>query len=111
MYGPASYDEIDTLMSAHGFGINGTKDEQFGITIAEMCRCGVLVFVPNGGGQLEVVDSSLVFENVDDAVSKIRNLFQNDEMQVELRKRAATTSDKFDAKNFIKQLNDSFKQV
>lgn len=107
MYGQASSGEIDTLMSAHGFGINGTKDEQFGITIAEMCRCGVLVFVPNGGGQLEVVDNSLVFENVDDAVSKIVKLFQNDEMQAELRKRAIATSDKFDAKNFIKQLNNS----
>ena len=60
------------LMARHRFGINGRKSEPFGIAVAELVKAGCLTFVPNGGGQTEIVDHpSLIFENDDDAIQKI----------------------------------------
>jgi glycosyltransferase involved in cell wall biosynthesis len=60
------------LMARHKFGINAREREPFGIAVAELVKAGCLTFVPNGGGQAEIVDHpSLVFENDDDAVHKI----------------------------------------
>jgi glycosyltransferase involved in cell wall biosynthesis len=60
------------LMARHKFGINGCLNEAFGIAVAELVKAGCITFVPNSGGQTEIVDQpSLTFENDDDAVHKI----------------------------------------
>jgi len=73
------------LMARHRFGINGRKSEPFGIAVAELIKAGCLTFVPNGGGQTEIVDhSSLIFENDDDAIQKIVSVLQNRALQAAL---------------------------
>ncbi len=73
------------LMARHRFGINGRKSEPFGIAVAELVKAGCLTFVPNGGGQTEIVDHpSLIFENDDDAIQKIVAVLQNPALQAAL---------------------------
>ncbi len=73
------------LMARHRFGINGRKSEPFGIAVAELVKAGCLTFVPNGGGQTEIVDHpSLIFENDDDAIQKIVSVLQNPALQAAL---------------------------
>ena len=42
-------------MASHRYGIHGMREEHFGMAPAEMVRAGVIVWVPRGGGQMEIV--------------------------------------------------------
>ena len=73
------------LMARHKFGINGCEREAFGIAVAELVKAGCLTFVPNGGGQTEIVDHpSLTFQNEDDAIHKIVSALENPGLQAAL---------------------------
>ena len=73
------------LMARHKFGINGREAEPFGIAVAELVKAGCLTFVPNGGGQTEIVDHpSLTFENDDDAIDKIVSVLESPALQAAL---------------------------
>ncbi|MEW6320426.1 MAG: glycosyltransferase [Acidobacteriota bacterium] len=65
--------ELRSIIAAHRYGIHGMREEHFGMAPAEMVRAGLLVWVPNGGGQVEIVGSepALVFDDEDEAVEKI----------------------------------------
>jgi glycosyltransferase involved in cell wall biosynthesis len=65
-------DRKKELLASHRFGINACPSEAFGIAVAEMVLAGCVVFVPNGGGQVEIVNHpALIYENEADAVEKI----------------------------------------
>ena len=64
--------ELDELASRCRYGIHAMHGEHFGMAVAEMQRCGCLVFAPNDGGCVEVLrDPALLYESVDDAVAKM----------------------------------------
>jgi glycosyltransferase involved in cell wall biosynthesis len=65
--------DLMKLVSRCRFGIHGMPEEHFGMAVAEMQRTGAVVFVPRGGGQVEIVgsDERLVYDGVADAVAKI----------------------------------------
>lgn len=64
--------EKQALLSRHRFGISGRRNEPFGIAVAEMVKAGCITWVPQGGGQTEIVDHpDLIFENTRDAADKI----------------------------------------
>jgi glycosyltransferase involved in cell wall biosynthesis len=73
------------LMARHKFGINGCEREAFGIAVAELVKAGCITFVPNGGGQTEIVaHPSLTFENDGDAIRKIVCALENLALQAAL---------------------------
>jgi len=73
------------LMCGHRFGINGCASEAFGIGVAELVKAGCITFVPNGGGQTEIVaHPMLIFEDEDDAVRRIVRVLGNSALQAEL---------------------------
>ena len=51
----ASRDEVRALMATHRYGIHGMREEHFGMAPAELARAGCIVWVPRGGGQMEIV--------------------------------------------------------
>ena len=90
------------LLASHRFGVNGTKHEAFGIALAEMARAGCVVFVPNSGGQTEIVDHpALAFENDDDAVAKLDAVLSNTEMQRRLALHVSRQASRFATENFV----------
>ena len=81
--------ELRCLMDEYKYGINAATDEPFGIAVAEMVSAGCIVFVPNSGGQTEIVNApQLTFSTVDEAVDKISNVVSNNELQKILAGRA-----------------------
>ena len=48
-------EDLAELMSTHRYGIHGMREEHFGMAPAEMAAAGMLVWVPAGGGQTEIV--------------------------------------------------------
>ena len=70
------------LMARHRFGINGCAGEAFGIAVAELVKAGCITFVPDGGGQTEIVDhAALTFQSDDEGVHKIVGALESRALQ------------------------------
>lgn len=71
--------EIQKLLEQTMFGLHMMPEEHFGITIAEMAAAGIIVFIPDRGGQKEIInDPGLMFESQNDAIQKIRSILEMD---------------------------------
>ncbi len=93
------------LLSGHRFGINACQSEAFGVAVAEMVLAGCVVFVPNGGGQVEIVDHpALIFENDLDAVEKIAAVLAHDAEQERLLAHLRQGSTRFSVKAFMEAM-------
>jgi glycosyltransferase involved in cell wall biosynthesis len=57
------------------------SEEHFGIAVGEMVCAGCVVFVPNGGGQREVIGNqpALLYDSPADAVEKIAAVLADDD--------------------------------
>lgn len=75
------------MLATHKYGIHPSKNESFGIGVAEMVLAGVIPFVPSEGGQAEIVghDSRLMWNDEREAVSKIVEMLTNKELQEQVR--------------------------
>jgi|Deesub1362B_J571_1020462.scaffolds.fasta_scaffold00006_141 glycosyltransferase involved in cell wall biosynthesis len=99
------------FISQHKFGINCCQNEAFGIAIAEMVNSGAIVWVPNGGGQVEIVDHPmLIYKNEDDAVKKIIRVLKENSTQVNLRSHLANQAKKFSTEVFMKSIRNVIKE-
>lgn len=102
-----SRDEIRALMATHRYGIHGMREEHFGMAPAELARAGCIVWVPRGGGQMEVVghEPALMYDSEDDAVEKIVRTLASPAEQDRLRQ-LLTASERFSTANFVRQVRD-----
>lgn len=97
-----SRDDLLQLISRYRYGIHGMPAEHFGMAPAEMVSAGCIVFVPNDGGQVEVVggDPRLVYETVGDAAIAIVGVMQDPAEQHALRAMLATRAQLFSVERF-----------
>ena len=100
-------DELRTLMATHRYGIHGMREEHFGMAPAELARSGCIVWVPRGGGQMEIVDRepALMYDSDDDAVTKIVRTLTDDAEQARLRG-VLRSSERFSTGNFVRQVRE-----
>jgi len=99
------------FIAQHKFGINGCEKEAFGIGVAEMIKAGCIVWVPNGGGQVEIVKHpTLIYNDVDDAVNKIEQVLKSNTTQIELREHLTMQSQKFSTERFTTEMRDVVQQ-
>ena len=99
-------DEVRGLMASHRYGIHGMREEHFGMAPAELARAGAIVWVPRGGGQMEIVghEPALMYESDDDAVMKITSVLASASEQQRLREQLAATSERFSTARFMEQV-------
>ena len=99
--------EIRDLMGAHRYAIHGMREEHFGMAPAELARAGCIVWVPRGGGQMEIVnrEPALMYDTEDDAVDKIVRTLADTTEQSRLRS-VLTSTDRFSTGNFVQQVRD-----
>lgn len=98
-------DEMITLITAHKYGIHGMPEEHFGIGIAEMAKAGCLVFVPRGGGQIEIVQSEeLIYDNECDAVRKIARVLERNARHAALRDALIERARGFSSARFMRDM-------
>ncbi|MCK4816500.1 glycosyltransferase [bacterium] len=89
----------------HKYGITAHPNEAFGISVAEIVKAGCIVWVPDRGGQREIVDhTDLVVRDVDDAVDKIKKVLKIREKQEDLQEHLKRQSMKFSVKRFKKEV-------
>jgi glycosyltransferase involved in cell wall biosynthesis len=100
-----SRDEIRALMATSRYGIHGMREEHFGMAPAELARAGCIVWVPRGGGQMEIVnhEPALLYDSEDDAVGKIVRTLGDPSEQERLR-RVLTAAERFSTANFVERV-------
>lgn len=105
--------ELVRLMSRQRYGIHAMAEEHFGMGVAEMVRAGCLVWVPNGGGQVEIVgrDERLLYRDNDEAIAKITAALADEGLAQALRAHLAPYRERFSEKVFVarfRRLVDEF---
>jgi glycosyltransferase involved in cell wall biosynthesis len=101
-------DAVRQLMGSHRYGIHGMREEHFGMAAAEMARAGAIVWVPNGGGQVEVVanEPALMYGSDDEAVHRISATLIDPAEQARLRAVLAARAGHFSTEQFMQQVRD-----
>jgi glycosyltransferase involved in cell wall biosynthesis len=95
--------QLARLLTTHRYVIHGMREEHFGMSIAQALRAGCIPFVPDGGGQVEVVGDEplLRYQSADDAVAKILTVMASARLQQELRARLADRAAGFSHERFM----------
>ncbi|HTM08706.1 MAG TPA: glycosyltransferase [Verrucomicrobiae bacterium] len=98
--------ELVDLIARHRYGIHGMSEEHFGMAVAEMVRGGCIVFVPRGGGQVEIVggEERLLYVTPQEAVEKIAATLNNSFLQLSLREMLQKQSLLFSTDRFAAQM-------
>ena len=98
-------EEKARFIATHRYGISGCRYESFGIAVAEMVKAGCLVWVPRGGGQVEIVENEdLIFNSDQEAVDKIIRILESETKQNELRAHLKKQADHFSSDQFVAQV-------
>jgi glycosyltransferase involved in cell wall biosynthesis len=94
--------DLVRLIGSQRYGLHGMSEEHFGMAPAEMVLAGCIVWVPDAGGQTEIVggDPWLTYRSVDDAVAKILQTLREPEEQARLRASLAGRRELFSTERF-----------
>ena len=107
--------ELTQMMGEYKYGIHGARDEPFGIGVAEMVKAGCIVFVPDDGGQTEIVGTSkLTNGSIDEAVARITSVLGDETLQKTLQDDLGRRGKTFSSQAFSgavrRVVNDYFAQ-
>lgn len=110
--GTVTRSKLSSLIASHKFGIHGMPYEHFGISIAEMAKAGCVVFVPDGGGQVEIVgyDKRVIYQDKKNAVVKITSILTQPKVQIELSQKMKTMGNSFSSERFISEIRNKVEQ-
>jgi glycosyltransferase involved in cell wall biosynthesis len=99
---------LNELVAAQRYGIHGMRQEHFGIAVAEMVSAGCIAFVPDGGGQVEIVggDARFLYRTVDEAVGKILRVLKDPAEQDRLRAALAGRREHFSTERFVRSMRE-----
>jgi 3-hydroxyisobutyrate dehydrogenase and related beta-hydroxyacid dehydrogenases len=85
--GDVSRAELAQRLSHARYGIHLMPGEHFGMAVAEMLRAGMIPFVHNSGGQVEIADQpELLFQDDDEAVMRIDAVLSDAALRDRLRR-------------------------
>jgi glycosyltransferase involved in cell wall biosynthesis len=101
-----SREELQRLMASHRYGIHGMREEHFGMAPAEMALSGMIVWVPAGGGQMEIVgdEPGLFYANDEEAVERITRALSRPVEQDRLRAHLREQAKQFGTGRFIEDV-------
>ncbi len=103
-----SREELAHLVTQHRYGIHGMAEEHFGMAVAEMVEAGCIVFVPRGGGQMEIVagEERLLYKTPAEAIAKITRTLSDAGEQTALRSYLATRKELFSTELFVRRIQE-----
>lgn len=107
--GPVSRERLTQLLSTYKYGLHGHNEEHFGIAVAELVAGGVIPFVPNEGGQREIVgqDERLMYTSSADAVDLMDSVLQNEQKQKDIRASLPNINERFGRDRFKNEIRES----
>ncbi len=100
-YGP----EKAEFLARHKYGISGCRNEAFGIAVAEMVKAGLIVWVPDGGGQKEIVaHPRLIYSGRGHAAALILAALGEPAVEAELRYHLEARAVLFSSGRFVEEM-------
>lgn len=107
-----SRNALQRLLASHRYGIHGMREEHFGMAPAEMAQSGMIVWVPNGGGQVEIVGDAplLRYDSEDQAAEKIVQVLDDPAEQRRLREHLAVQAERFSIERFVTAIRSIVEQ-
>ncbi len=104
--GCVSRDRLVDLLCTSRYGLHGTRNEHFGIVVAEFVAGGAVPFVHDSGGQREIVAGlpELRYESVSDAVERIRAVVEQPALRRRVRERLPNVECRFGTARFRRTL-------
>jgi len=101
IFGP----EKMAFLARHKYGISGCRHEAFGVAVAEMVKAGCVVWVPDGGGQVEIVDHpELIYPDDAQAAARIIAVLGDPWKEAALRSHLAGRSEAFSTEKFVREV-------
>ncbi|MBE9158369.1 glycosyltransferase [Nodosilinea sp. LEGE 06152] len=100
------YADYLKILARCRYGIHH-KPEPFGISVAEMVNAGMIPFVYNRGGQIEIVNaanSDIIFSNAQDAVEKIVAVLESRDRQSALLEALVQQKSLFSTERFTQEI-------
>jgi glycosyltransferase involved in cell wall biosynthesis len=99
-------DDVRNLMASSRYGIHGMREEHFGMAPAEMVRAGMIVWVPRGGGQVEIIgdEPALLYEDEQEAAEKILQVLGRPAEQQRLREHLREQAAMFGTDRFVDEM-------
>jgi glycosyltransferase involved in cell wall biosynthesis len=102
--GEKSGSKKEELLSRHRYGIHARPREAFGIAVAEMVKAGCIPFVPDCGGQVEIVQHpELCYRDVEHAVKQIDAVLRDATVQQNLSEHVLSQSSRFSNELFMSE--------
>jgi glycosyltransferase involved in cell wall biosynthesis len=99
--------ELSSIIARHRYGLHGMAEEHYGMAAAEMVAGGMLVFVPRGGGQVEIVDDDrLRWSTPDEAVARIVAVLDDARLNQTLRAGLAARREHLRPERFMREIRD-----
>ena len=100
--GPVERPELVDLVTSHRYGLHGKESEHFGMAVAELLAGGTVPFVPDSGGQREVVaeNDDLMYGSLEEAVTKISHICSLPDRGASVRPDNSYVKDRFGPKRF-----------
>lgn len=112
LHGVLPKDELFRLMSENKYGINPAYGEPSGVAALEMVKAGCIVFMRDGGGLPEIVDTpELTYHSVDDGVAKISEILSSEPAQSSILERLDRQGELFSTQVFcqtIQRVTDEY---
>ncbi len=94
----------EALLTGSKFAVHTCPHEAFGITVAELVNAGCVPFIPNTGGQTEIVPFDEVqFGSVEEAVSKIDMMLKDEHLQQKMLNKLEPQKSQFSTNQFCTQ--------
>jgi glycosyltransferase involved in cell wall biosynthesis len=103
-----SRDAVRALLTTTRYGIHGMREEHFGMAPAEMVRAGMIVWVPDGGGQVEIVGDApeLRYNTDDEAVDSIVRVMGDAAIARRLREQLRVHGEQFSEVHFMTRVQN-----
>jgi glycosyltransferase involved in cell wall biosynthesis len=98
--------ELRELLARSRYGIHAMREEHFGMAPAEMVRAGMIVWVPRGGGQVEIVgdEPRLLYESEEEAAEQVARVISDEDAQAQLREYLESRSPLFGTERFVNEV-------
>ncbi|GAB3670285.1 glycosyltransferase family 4 protein [Halopiger thermotolerans] len=98
--------ELVDLLCTHRYGLHGKRHEHFGMAVAEMVAAGAIPFVPDNGGQRDIVDRQrdLLYRTPAEAVDKIDRVLSDPERRRDVRLEPDRVEERFGRDRFREEI-------
>jgi glycosyltransferase involved in cell wall biosynthesis len=106
-------EKLVDLLCTHRYGLHGKRHEHFGMAVAEMVAGGAVPFVPDNGGQRDIVDRrrDLLYGTLDEAVAKIDRVLTDSDRQRDVRLDPERVEARFGRDRFREQIRSLVRET